>query len=106
MTAPHPAIPGLIELTRDADGTPRLIVDGIELPYAIDGADPVSVDMDAGRAPRVRLTLVAHSLHVRDDLLAGVTIPGHELPADDEPQPNPGPTVFADGSSLEAPSVP
>lgn len=79
MTAP--TLPHLIEVHRDHRGTAKVVIDGDELPYAISATETIAVEMDHNDAPKVRLTLLARAVHVYDDLLVDLDVPGHDDPS-------------------------
>ena len=63
-------IPRALEVVRGPDGLARLYVDGEEFPYALSAADPITVELDHNGAPGVRLTMLAHTVGVLDNLFA------------------------------------
>lgn len=78
--APHPPVivPDNITLARGRDGHVTLTIDGEQFPYAISSADPVTASVRVDNAPTLHVTLVAKTLDVRDQLLAGVDLAGHD----------------------------
>lgn len=67
----HVTVPQVIRVERTA-GSPavRVLIDGVELPWAVSAADPISVDTERDCMPSVRLTLVAYGVEVSDHLRA------------------------------------
>lgn len=63
-------IPRCIEVVRDSTGVAQVTIDGEPFPYALSAADGVTVPVTSGNVPTVRLSLVAHSVLVSDELLA------------------------------------
>ena len=63
-------IPRALEVVRDPNGLTKLYVDGEEFPFALSAADPIRVELDKDGAPGVRVTLLAHSVGVLDNLFA------------------------------------
>lgn len=63
-------IPRTLEVIRDPTGITLLYVDGEEFPFALSAADPISVELGKDGAPGVRVTLLAHSVGVLDNLFA------------------------------------
>ena len=63
-------VPRRIEVVRYPDGTAEVYIDGDLLPHAIATTEPVTVNVDRGQPPQVRLTLLAHTVSVTDELFA------------------------------------
>lgn len=64
-------IPRCIEVIRDSTGVAHLTIDGEPFPYALAADDGVTVPIVSGKVPTVQLTLVAHSVLLADEFLAG-----------------------------------
>lgn len=66
--APH--LPNTITVKRGVDGATRIEVDGEPLPWFTSATDPVSIDITTGQPSGVRVTLLAASVRVVDDVMA------------------------------------
>ena len=70
MASPH--VPDEIAVVREPDGSTRLLVDGVELPYVLSAAHGIGMHLNRqDPVGQVSITLLARTVRVQDNVGQG-----------------------------------